>query len=238
MLCSIADGVKDWADLKIPVYKGTEIIGYKTLTDTEFETAGENIKKVVKALGQAVIDTYNTCESDDKTKGMFDPQGWHGFGKSKFALVVQSFKAMGPMLGSIANAIKDWVDLKIPQYEGTKLVGYMTLENDSFTKAADNIKAVLKCIGTALIETVNGHEELFGDDMFTDGPAIVAANAIKIMGETLNLSASAVAAYASGKFPIFDKDGKYVKDLTIDLSKNATFKNAAARIKNVWRHRS
>ena len=233
MLCSIADGVKDWADLKIPVYKGTEIIGYKTLTDTEFETAGENIKKVVKALGQAVIDTYNTCESDDKTKGMFDPQGWHGFGKSKFALVVQSFKAMGPMLGSIANAIKDWVDLKIPQYEGTKLVGYMTLENDSFTKAADNIKAVLKCIGTALIETVNGHEELFGDDMFTDGPAIVAANAIKIMGETLNLSASAVAAYASGKFPIFDKDGKYVKDLTIDLSKNATFKNAAARIKNV-----
>ena len=152
---------------------------------------------------------------------------------SKFALVVQTFKAMGPMLGSIANAIKDWVDLKIPKYEGTKLVGYMTLENDSFTKAADHIKAVLKCIGEALVETVNNHEELFGDDMFTDGPAIVAANAMKIMGETLNLSASAVAAYASGKFPIFDKDGKYVKDLTIDLSKNATFKNAAARIKNV-----
>ena len=233
MLGSIADGVKDWADLKIPVYKGTEIIGYKTLASQDFDKAGEHIKEVVKTLGQAVIDTYNTCESDDKTKGMFDPQGWHGFGKSKFALVVQSFKAMGPTLGSIANAIKDWVDLKIPQYEGTKLVGYMTLENDSFTKAADNIKAVLKCIGTALIETVNGHEELFGDDMFTDGPAIVAANAMKIMGETLNLSASAVAAYASGKFPIFDKDGKYVKDLTIDLSKNATFKNAAARIKNV-----
>ena len=231
MLSSIADGVKDWADLKIPVYKGTEIIGYKTLTDTEFETAGENIKKVVKALGKAVLETYD--DPIAKKGGMFDPQGWHGFGKSKFALVVQSFKAMGPMLGSIANAIKDWVDLKIPQYEGTKLVGYMTLENDSFTKAADNIKAVLKCIGTALIETVNGHEELFGDDMFTDGPAIVAANAMKIMAETLNLSASAVAAYASGKFPIFDKDGKYVKDLEIDLSKNATFKNASARIKNV-----
>ena len=233
MLSSIADSVKDWADLKIPVYNGTKVVGYKTITSQDFETAAGHIKEVVKALGQAVIDTYNTCESDDKTKGMFDPQGWHGFGKSKFALVVQSFKAMGPMLGSIANAIKDWVDLKIPQYEGTKLVGYMTLENDSFTKAADNIKAVLKCIGTALIETVNGHEELFGDDMFTDGPAIVAANAMKIMAETLNLSASAVAAYASGKFPIFDKDGKYVKDLEIDLSKNATFKNASARIKNV-----
>ena len=233
MLSSIADSVKDWADLKIPVYNGTKVVGYKTITSQDFETAAGHIKEVVKTLGQAVIDTYNTCESDDKTKGMFDPQGWHGFGKSKFALVVQSFKAMGPMLGSIANAIKDWVDLKIPQYEGTKLVGYMTLENDSFTKAADNIKAVLKCIGTALIETVNGHEELFGDDMFTDGPAIVAANAMKIMAETLNLSASAVAAYASGKFPIFDKDGKYVKDLEIDLSKNATFKNASARIKNV-----
>ena len=231
MLSSIADGVKDWADLKIPVYKGTKVVGYKTLTDTEFETAGENIKKVVKALGKAVLETYD--DPIAKKSGMFDPQGWHGFGKSKFALVVQSFKAMGPMLGSIANAIKDWVDLKIPQYEGTKLVGYMTLENDSFTKAADNIKAVLKCIGEALVETVNEHEELFGDDMFTDGPAIVAANAMKIMAETLNLSASAVAAYASGKFPIFDKDGKYVKDLEVDLSKNATFKNASARIKNV-----
>ena len=227
-LSSVADSVKDWADLKIPVYNGTKVVGYKTLASQNFDKAGENIQKVIIALGGAVLDTYKVAP-----KGMFDPQGWHGFGKSKFALVVQTFKAMGPMLASIANAIKDWVDLKIPQYEGTKLVGYMTLENDSFTKAADNIKAVLKCIGTALIETVNEHEELFGDDMFTDGPAIVAANAIKIMGETLNLSASAVAAYASGKFPIFDKDGKYVKDLTIDLSKNATFKNAAARIKNV-----
>ena len=227
-LSSVADSVKDWADLKIPVYEGTKVIGYKTLVSQNFDKAGENIQKVIIALGGAVLDTYKVAP-----KGMFDPQGWYGFGKSKFALVVQSFKAMGPMLGSIANAIKDWVDLKIPQYEGTKLVGYMTLENDSFTKAADNIKAVLKCIGTALIETVNGHEELFGDDMFTDGPAIVAANAMKIMAETLNLSASAVAAYASGKFPIFDKDGKYVKDLEVDLSKNATFKNASDRIKNV-----
>ena len=231
VLSSVADSVKDWADLKIPVYKGTEIIGYKTLASQDFDKAAGRIKEVVKTLGKAVLETYD--DPIAKKDGMFDPQGWHGFGKSKFALVVQSFKAMGPMLGSIANAIKDWVDLKIPQYEGTKLVGYMTLENDSFTKAADNIKAVLKCIGTALIETVNGHEELFGDDMFTDGPAIVAANAMKIMAETLNLSASAVAAYASGKFPIFDKDGKYVKDLEVDLSKNATFKNASDRIKNV-----
>ena len=230
-LSSVADSVKDWADLKIPVYRGTKVVGYKTITSQDFETAAGHVKEVVKTLGQAVLETYDNPKA--KGSGMFDPQGWHGFGKSKFALVVQTFKAMGPMLGSIANAIKDWVDLKIPKYEGTKLVGYMTLENDSFTKAGDNIKEVLTCIGTALIETVNGHEELFGDDMFTDGPAIVAANAMKIMAETLNLSASAVAAYASGKFPIFDKDGKYVKDLEVDLSKNATFKNASERIKNV-----
>ena len=128
MLSSIADGVKDWADLKIPVYNGTKVVGYKTLASQNFDKAGENIKKVIIALGGAVLDTYKVAP-----EGMFDPQGWHGFGKSKFALVVQTFKAMGPMLASIANAIKDWVDLKIPQYEGTKLVGYMTLENDSFT---------------------------------------------------------------------------------------------------------
>ena len=228
MLSSIADGVKDWSDLKIPVYKGTEVVGYKTLSDTDFKKAGDNIKDVIVTLGKAVLETYNAAP-----EGMFDPQGWHGLGKSKFALVVQSFKTMGPMLSSIANAVKEWVDLKIPIYEGTKVVGYMTLENDAFNTAAEHIKQVLKCVGEALVEVVEKNPEIFGSDMFTNGPAIIAANAMKIMAETLNLSASAVAAYASGKFPIFDKDGKYVKDLEIDLTNEKVFTTAAENIKKV-----
>ena len=228
MLSSIADGVKDWSDLKIPVYKGTEVVGYKTLSDTDFKKAGDNIKDVIVTLGKAVLETYNAAP-----EGMFDPQGWHGLGKSKFALVAQSFKTMGPMLSSIANAVKEWVDLKIPIYEGTKVVGYMTLENDSFNTAAEHIKQVLKCVGEALVEVVEKNPKIFGDDMFTDGPAIVAANAMKIMSETLNLSAFAVAAYASGKFPIFDKDGKFVKNLEVNLKDPNVFKTAAENIKKV-----
>ena len=233
MLASIAKGVKDWADFKIPIYKGTEIIGYDTITASTMTAAAENIKSVIKTLGEAIIETYDECEKNEKTQGMFDPQGFLGFGKSKFARVTQSFKTMGPMLSSIADAISKWAELKIPVYKGTEIVDYKTIKDAEFGHAAENIKKVLKCIGEALVEVVEKNPKIFGEDIYTNGPAIVAANAMKIMGETLNLTATAVAAYASGKFPIFDKDGKYVKDLEVDLKNEKVFNTAAENIKKV-----
>ena len=231
-LSSIADAVKDWADLKIPVYTGDKITGYKTIVSSDFKTAAEHIKEVVKTLGEAIIETYNECEKNEKTKGMFDPQGFLGFGKSKFALVTKAFKTMGPMLSSIADGIKKWADLKIASKFDSKgnPIEYISLRETEFEIAANNIKKVLKCIGEALVEVVEKNPKIFGEDLFTDSPAIVAANAMKLMGETLNLTATAVASYASNRFPLFDKDGKYIKDIVI---KKADYKKAGENIKTV-----
>jgi len=230
MLASIAKGVKEWADFKIPVYEGTEIVGYDTITAGTMTTAAKNIKSVIKTLGEAIIETYDECEKNEKTQGMFDPQGFLGFGKSKFARVTQAFKTMGPMLSSIADGIIKWAELKIPVYKGTEIVEYKTIKDAEFDHAAQNIKKVLKCIGEALVEVVEKNPKLFGDDIFTDGPAIVAAKAMKLMGETLNLTATAVSSYASGVFPLFDKDGKYVKDIVV---KDADYDKAATAINKV-----
>ena len=230
MLTSIAKGVKDWADFKIPIYKGTEIVGYDTITAGTMTTAAKNIKSVIKTLGEAIIETYDECEKNEKTQGMFDPQGFLGFGKSKFARVTKAFKTMGPMLSSIADAISKWAELKIPVYKGTEIVEYKTIKDAEFGHAAENIKKVLKCIGEALVEVVEKNPKIFGEDIFTDGPAIVAANAMKLMGETLNLTATAVASYASGTFPLFDKDGKYVKDIVV---KDSDYDKAAQAINKV-----
>ena len=225
MLSELAISVKQWCDLKIPIYKGDKIIGYKTLDDSAFKNAGENIKKVVSCLGEAVLDVYNYAPD----KSMFDYQ-FGIFGDSPFEKVSKSLYEMGKMLSSVAVGVKEWSDLRIPIYKGTEVVGYQTLGDGDFLNAALNIYTVLTCIGNAIVNVVKGNDDIFGDDIFTDGPAIVAAKAMKLMGETLNLTALAVASYASGEFPIFDKDGKIIDKLIVN---EGTITNAKTAIQNI-----
>lgn len=231
MLSSIANAIKKWTNLKIPTYTGTEITGYTTLTNDDFIKAGEHIQQVIITLGSAIIATYDVVEGDPKTKGMFDSTGFLGLGKSKFAQVVKAFKTMGPMLSSIADGIVKWADLKIAKYDNNgNIIGYDTLVDGDFTNAGENIKKVLVCIGQALCTVVEENPKIFNDKAIGESPAIVAAKAMRIMGETLNLTATAVASYASGEFPIFDKDGKYVNSITIDPT---TLDAAGEKIKSV-----
>ena len=58
-LSSVATTLKDWSDLKIPIYDGTKIVGYDTITSGMFDIAAGNIKRIVKTLGEAIIDVYN-----------------------------------------------------------------------------------------------------------------------------------------------------------------------------------
>ena len=141
------------------------------------------------------------------------------------------------MLSSIADGIVKWADLKIAKYDSNgNITGYNTLVDGDFKNAGENIRKVLVCIGEALIKTVNdgsqygGLKNMFNDKAIGESPAIIAAKAMRIMGETLNLTATAVASYASGEFPIFDKDGKYISSISI---KPDDLKTAATRIEEV-----
>jgi hypothetical protein len=87
---------------------------------------------------------------------MFEPAALGLFGPSPFSKVVTSLKTMGPMLSSIAEAIKDWADLRIPIYEGTKKVGYETITSDMFPTAADHIKQVVTTLGQAILDVYKG----------------------------------------------------------------------------------
>ena len=56
LITDISAGVKDFADFRMPKYdENGKIIGYTTLVDTDFNKAGENIKKVIKCLANAII---------------------------------------------------------------------------------------------------------------------------------------------------------------------------------------
>ena len=213
VLSSIARGVKQWADLKIPEYTGTKQTGWITLTDGHFAKAGENIRDVLIALGQAIIKTY-----DDAPEGMFDSNAWFNAGsKTPFAMVVKSMKTLGPTLSSIARGVKEWADLKIPNYNSNgKIIGYTTLSTKEFDTVKENIKNVVTALGGAIVEVVNQdtNGDIFGIDKKTS-KAIVFGKAMGYIGNVLNKTASTVYYYASGRFPITEfKDGK----LTIKLS--------------------
>lgn len=217
MLSSIADAIQDWAYLRVPVYNSQtgKQTGYKQLKDTELTNAANNIQSVLITIGAAIIGTYKYTQSDKDLKDIFESSSW--FGSSPFAKVTKAMKTMGPMLESIADGIQSWADLKVPVYDSNgKVKGYKQLKDKELTDAGESIQKVLIAIGQALITTVEGHTEIFGgDDMIHNSPAVSAAKAMKIMGETLNLTAKSVASYATGEFPIFDKNGKIIKTLTI-----------------------
>ena len=143
-LSSIAYTIKTWADLKIPVYEGTKIVGYKTILEKDFETAAGHIKAVVKTLAAAITEVY------DENPDIFET---NLLGQTKFAKVAKALKTMGPMLSSVAEAVKDWADLRIPKYDGVKKVGYETITGETMTTAATHIKEIVKTLAQAIIET-------------------------------------------------------------------------------------
>ena len=210
MLSAIGKSIKDWADLRIVSKydsKGNPI-EYLSLGSSDFKKAAENIKAVLLALGTAIVETYDAA----KDKGIFTDITGLELIDSPFARVIKAMRYMGPMLTSIAKGIKDWANMKIvSKYDKNgNPIEYMSLGSGDFTKAAKNIKEVLVNIGTAIVEVTKEHPDLFGDNIFTDSPAVNAAKAMKLMGDVLSTTAQAVSCYASGRFPIYDKDGKIV----------------------------
>jgi len=210
MLSEIGKALKDWADLKIVSQydsKGNPT-AYLSLGSSDFTQAANNIKAVLLALGTAIVETYDAAQG----KGIFDDPTGLGLLDTPFARVVKAMKYTGPMLTSIAQGIKEWADLKIvSKYDKDgNPIEYMALGDGDFTKAAKNIKDVLVAIGNAIVEVTKDRPDLFGEGIFTDSPAVNAAKAMKLMGDVLSTTAQAVSCYASGRFPIYDKEGKIV----------------------------
>ena len=199
MLAVVGDAIENWADLKIPIYKGTEVQGYITLDNDAFIKAGENIKAVVKCLAGAVLDVY------DENPEMFVVD-WLGLGSSKFSKVSGALSNLGQGLGSIAKGIEEWSDLKIPIYKGTEVDHYLSLTDKEFNDAAKNIKKVILCLSSAIMDVYDENEDMFDDSWFTDSPFSKVIDTMKPMGKALKNIGEAVKDWAELKIPIYKEN--------------------------------
>ena len=216
MISKIAEGVKDMAELKIPIYKGTDKVGYRNLAEPDFTNAAENTSKIVTTLGYALLDLYNKAP-----EGMFD-SGWLGnmIGvKTPFGRIVTGCTGLGKMISSIAKGVKDMADLRIPIYgddgkqKGTRPLGFKDFKN-----AAENTQRIVSCLGNSIMALGSNPKTawMFEDQsvVFKDGTCSRFAQivtALKGIGSLISETAKGVKDVADLRIQKYDSNGKLLK---------------------------
>lgn len=216
MIAKIAEGVKEMAELKIPIYKGTDKVGYRSLTETDFNNAATNISTIVTCLGYAILDLY-----DKAPEGMFD-SGWLGnmIGvKTPFGRVVTGCTGLGKMISSIAKGVKDMADLRIPIYgDDGKQKGTRPLDFKDFINAALNTQLIVSCLGNSIMALGSNPKTawMFEDQsvVFKDGTCSRFAQivtALRGIGSLISDTAKGVKDIADLRVQKYDSNGKLLK---------------------------
>ena len=209
-LSLMSHAVQSYAELKVPIYDGTKIVGYRKIEKSDFDEAGTNVGLIITTLGNAIIELYQ----NDKN-GMFGNFASEFLGvDNPFTRVVKSCLGLGRMLSVIARSVKDYAELKVPIYEGTKVVGYRGLNETDFTNAANNVRTIIETLGQAIITTYqNAPVGMFIDPSVwhtsaDKTPFGMTVKACTGMGNMISDIAKAVKDVAELRMPIYNKDGK------------------------------
>lgn len=131
---------------------------------------------------------------------------------------IDAVLGMGNALSSIAQGTQAMADLRFPIYEGTKIVGYRTLDSGVFSKVAAN--AGMLTTGLATVFGEIGKQYPGGSSWFSGlgvGQSAVAdgIDAVQGMGNAMTEIAKGVQEMANLRFPIY-QNGKIVGYQTLD----------------------
>ena len=231
-LSTISKSIEEYASLKVPIYEGTKITGYRQLKDKDFSSAARNVTRVITTLGGAVISAYERnpeiFEADTKILGF-------PVGESKFAKVAKSLACLGPMLSKIAESVKEYADMKIAVYEGTKKVGYRHLEDTDFQNAATNVKHIIEVLGKAVIDSYDDNPEIFETNLWGTSKFSKVTKSLSQLGPMISTIAKGVKEYADlkiGEDYQKDKNG-FLMPTKYRHLEDEDFQNAARNVKHI-----
>lgn len=216
-LSSIAQGVQAMSELKFPVYTGTKITSYFTLSSDTFKKVNDNINLIVNSLSTTFGELGTKYPGGRKN---LMNRIFGGGTQSPVADGISAVMGMGDVLTSIAGGVQSMADLKFPIYEGTKIVGYTTISTDTFPKLNNNIRMIVNSLSSVFGEIgllyPGGQKSLTnmifggGGNAVTDG-----IGAVQGMGSAISEIAKGVQAFADLKIPIY-QDGKIVGYQSLD----------------------
>lgn len=238
MISKIAQSVKDVAELRVPIYKGTDVVGYRKLKDSDFKNAADNTKQIIETLGSAIIETYKGNEK------LFTNGSFGDFMKmdTPFTRVVKSCTSMGRMISTISKGVKDVAELRIPIYDKDgKEVGSRSLGHNDFTNAATNTQTIIKTLGDAIMRLADDKNSawMFEDQsvVFKDGTCTrfsQVMTSLRGIGSLMSETVKGVKDVAQLKIQAYKSDGTIDKGKYIDLNPNdikpngKVYKNAQA----------
>ena len=212
-LANLVQCMKDYASMsQFPVLdKDGKIDHYIPFDyDTVLGNMGTNVGKLITGMSAAIIvgwEMFKTLNPDKEPKYLGE--------------IINAISPIGDFLSDLVNTTIAYANLRVPKYQGDKIVGYYDLISnqtemgDLFEKMSTNIQKIMSGIigaaNTALSSymTKEGKEELTNlanaADNFTE--------VMKPVTEVLNL----VKNYTELKFPIgpLDKDGKPTAYMTL-----------------------
>lgn len=233
-LSSIARAVEQYANLKVAVYEGTKVVGYRQLKESDFKSAAKNVRLVITTLGSAVIDTYN------KKPEIFET---NFFGQSKFSKVTKSLGTLGPMLASIAKAVKTYANLQVGEDYKKNDAGilvptrYRQLKEQDFKDAAKNVKEIIVTLGSAVIDAYDKKPEIFKTNLFGTSKFAKVTKSLSTLSPLISSIAKSVKTYADLKIADYGDQVKYVDGKPqiqryIPIGKQ-DFENAAANVTTI-----
>lgn len=238
MISKIAQSVKDVAELRVPIYKGTDIVGYRKLKDSDFKNAADNTKQIIETLGGAIIETYKGNEK------LFTNGSFGDFMKmdTPFTRVVKSCTSMGRMISTISKGVKDVAELRIPIYDKDgKEVGSRSLGHNDFIMAGINTGLIITTLGNAIMGLADNKNSawMFEDQsvVFKDGTCTrfsQVMTSLRGIGSLMSETVKGVKDVAQLKIQAYKSDGTIDKGKYIDLNPNdikpngKVYKNAQA----------
>ena len=238
MISKIAQSVKDVAELRVPIYKGTDVVGYRKLKDSDFKNAADNTKQIIETLGSAIIETYKGNEK------LFTNGSFGDFMKmdTPFTRVVKSCTSMGRMIYTISKGVKDVAELRIPIYDKDgKEVGSRSLGVNDFIMAGINTGLIITTLGNAIMGLADNKNSawMFEDQsvVFKDGTCTrfsQVMTSLRGIGSLMSETVKGVKDVAQLKIQAYKSDGTIDKGKYIDLNPNdikpngKVYKNAQA----------
>lgn len=141
-LSGIAMGVQAMAMLKFPTKwdKNGNPIEFRQLQDSDFEAVTINTQKIVGALSS----TFGKIGAMPEAA---DPWGW--FGHSKIEEGIQITAKIGGAVSSLAQGVQGIAEFKMPIYQGTKIIGYKTLNDAGVLDGATaNIQRIVAALSS------------------------------------------------------------------------------------------
>ena len=204
VVTTVGKAVKDFSELKLPIYKGTEVIGYRALTEKDFDNASKNVAKIITTLSQAIINVYHKNPTMFETS-LLSPN-------TIFGIVVKSVSKLGGLISDIANGLKNYAALRVADQwdkEG-KPIHYINLFDKDLTKAGENIGKIITTISQAIMNIYNKKPELFDVSLLTGNTIFsVVVKSVGKLGGMISNIASGLKDYANLQVADqWDKEGR------------------------------